>query len=520
LLSCTSGVVVAVNTQNPSGDAGASGVWSTASNGFVLTEGGGVAATPAGVVPECTAASPTWSFDSTAQSVTRTGCRGGVSLAAKIALSPKGISQLVSLVSGVRRADASSVPSCGGDAANYTLSVLGAKGSKDYQSCPGAGSGPLVSFEDLFNLASQLDDDLAVCAPDGGLGSSAAATCTQVSTVGTRDASVADVSVVGDSGEGDATAHFTVAQGETVVTLASGQISPYVIALDSADVYWANWGDGNTSSGNGAVVKVPVGGGTPTTLASDLVMAGGIAVDSTNVYWTAGATGLARVPIGGGSSSSLSSSLINDSIVMGPSEVIGTTFGDGLASVTTVGGTATTLAGPIGLGGQNTYGLAVDSTSVYWSCFSDPCPVLKTPLGGGTSTTLATGHVVFGVAVDATNVYWAEAQAGTIMKVPVGGGQATTLASGLVGPNQLAIDATNLYVTAGGPGASGSSGAIVRVPKDGSPVAYLVMGLPSPNGIAVDATSVYWTTLGGAVSTSVDGAVTSVQGSIMKATPK
>jgi sugar lactone lactonase YvrE len=131
-------------------------------------------------------------------------------------------------------------------------------------------------------------------------------------------------------------------------------------------------------------------------------------------------------------------------------------------------------------------------------------------LDGGASTTLATGSGVFGVAADAANVYWAEMANGTIMKVPVGGGAATTVASGLSGPNQIAIDAKNLYVTTGTQNSS-ATGTIARIAKDGSAVTFLAMGLMMPSGIAVDATSVYWTTLGDGHSKS---------GAIMKASPK
>jgi sugar lactone lactonase YvrE len=64
----------------------------------------------------------------------------------------------------------------------------------------------------------------------------------------------------------------------TPTTLASGQSTPNGIALDTASVYWTN-------SGDGTVMKVPLGGGTPATLASGQSSAGSIAVDATSVYW-------------------------------------------------------------------------------------------------------------------------------------------------------------------------------------------------------------------------------------------
>ena len=76
----------------------------------------------------------------------------------------------------------------------------------------------------------------------------------------------------------------------TSVELASG--SPYGIAVDSTSAYWTNSGGGVATSGDDAVMKVPLGGGTPVMLASRSYSALGprealgIAVDATSVYWS------------------------------------------------------------------------------------------------------------------------------------------------------------------------------------------------------------------------------------------
>jgi hypothetical protein len=68
------------------------------------------------------------------------------------------------------------------------------------------------------------------------------------------------------------------AGGGTATVIASGQLAPFGIAVDSQYVYWTNF-DGNT------VVKAPLAGGTEYVLASGLNVPTAIAVDATNVYW-------------------------------------------------------------------------------------------------------------------------------------------------------------------------------------------------------------------------------------------
>jgi sugar lactone lactonase YvrE len=67
--------------------------------------------------------------------------------------------------------------------------------------------------------------------------------------------------------------------GGTPTTLASGQSSPFGLAVDATSVYWAN------HVASGKVMKVPISGGTPTTLASGQSFPYGIAVDADSVYW-------------------------------------------------------------------------------------------------------------------------------------------------------------------------------------------------------------------------------------------
>jgi hypothetical protein len=68
--------------------------------------------------------------------------------------------------------------------------------------------------------------------------------------------------------------------GAVLPPLASNQVQPIAMAVDSINVYWT------TSDGN--IMTVPIGGGTPTVLAQNQGGPTGLAVDSTSVYWISG----------------------------------------------------------------------------------------------------------------------------------------------------------------------------------------------------------------------------------------
>ncbi len=268
--------------------------------------------------------------------------------------------------------------------------------------------------------------------------------------------------------------------------LASGQAAPWGIAVDATSVYWTN-------SGDGTVMKAPIGGGTPSLLSSGGATPMPIALDTTNLYWgDAGRGVVMKVPLGGGPASAVAcctGPLV--SIALDGTNVYWTKGGvaDGAVMKAPLldadGGAGMALFSAPSLPG----GIAVAASNVFWTD-ADDSTVKMMPSGGGAVTTLAQAATAV-IAVDATNVYWVGN--GYVATVPFGGGTPTEVAGSGVDwsdtPQGIIVDATNVYWTS-------TNGNIEKVPIGGGSVTRLATGQSRPRGIAVDATSVYWVNSG------------------------
>lgn len=136
-------------------------------------------------------------------------------------------------------------------------------------------------------------------------------------------------------------------------------------------------------------------------------------------------------------------------------------------------------------------GIVLNGIKAYVTSSSQSGAIYSTSLSGGSAsvTNLTQGYpqsYPYGVAVDSTYVYWTNGD-GSVMRMPLGGAvKPTQVASGQANPWMMAIDATNLYWTN-----NGTPGTVMKMNLSSLVVSTLVGGLMDPTGIAVDSTYAY-----------------------------
>lgn len=254
--------------------------------------------------------------------------------------------------------------------------------------------------------------------------------------------------------------------GGGIVILASGQTSPYHIALDSEYVYWTNKIDSPDAGVSGSVMRVKKTGGAAEVVSPNQVGASGISVDDTNVYWANHlSVGNVKRKAKDGSGTALSIATGQNKPFMTRCDpgttgfVYFTTQEDGVVrkvDKTTPGVTQVSDTNP----GMRP--LAIDGPELFFGIFGTPGDVRKAPKDAGSpgSTGLAGGtnfSPVVGLAVDASYVYF-----------------------------------TTQRDTSG----IANQGSVMRAPRSGTGAAELLWkdsGLyPNPSGIAVDGQAIYW----------------------------
>jgi sugar lactone lactonase YvrE len=260
------------------------------------------------------------------------------------------------------------------------------------------------------------------------------------------------------------------ASPETVATVSGSYTMG--LAIDATDAYFSAKVAANPSLGS--VYRVPLDGSAqPTELATNLDHPVWMAIDSANVYWADWGDGrLMYCPLGVACASPTVVYTQTGGPNMGPNGLVSTgaallwVSDDGNARRCTIASCTTPTVLASGLNAPTA--IAVDATTAYWTN-QGAASVMKCLISGcGNSPSLVASNEpgAYAVAVDASGIYWTQGTGGLVRMCPASGctGGAVTLGSGFSQPAGIALDADAVYVAVYGSN-SGTNGEVVKIAK-------------------------------------------------------
>jgi hypothetical protein len=331
--------------------------------------------------------------------------------------------------------------------------------------------------------------------------------------------------------------------------LASGQLTPRSIAVDSTNVYWSNMGTDVEQYGELIqIMKCAKSGcnNRPTALFSALLnpsagsaagpggpdptkIRGGLTVSGDAVYWGVSdalswPSGIYACPVAGcNNHPTLLRGLVNYGEIAVNGSLL---YGIGaetqgpwqLYSCSTSGcddggaGWNVLLSSAMAATGYSRVpmlGLTTDATRVYLdyqgirSCAVTGCDSMASALAPENASLDAGSILPWQFVVDDNNVYWTsysttDAAEGEVLSCAKTGCNSapTVLVSGLHDPRGLATDGVNLYFAEAGTNPTDGRISKCQVTGCSNQPTTIASGLVSPIGVAVDESNVYWTDLG------------------------
>jgi sugar lactone lactonase YvrE len=249
--------------------------------------------------------------------------------------------------------------------------------------------------------------------------------------------------------------YFTDVNGVESVSVAGGSVT--TIAPIAANGL-AQGPDGVVQAGSYVYIITPsyvyrqakTGIGNPTQLATLANGSGGITTDANNVYWSdfRGGT-IYSMPLSGGPSMLVSSVVPSPLLLAVYGSNAYTSPGGGVYSVPISGGSPVTTISA----STDANELATGASGVYWTGGATSDAIVHAPLGSTTATTLLSGQSTpWGIAVDTTTIYWSNQGTsannytdGSVVSMPIGGSTPTTLAGMQGQPEGIVVDATSVY---------------------------------------------------------------------------
>jgi sugar lactone lactonase YvrE len=298
------------------------------------------------------------------------------------------------------------------------------------------------------------------------------------------------------------------------VAIATNMVGASGIALDSDNVYWANYWAWTIMAigkdgGCGDAAVCPRQLAPTPTFPSAVSYPRAVAADGTHVFWAnfdsaCGAAGVYQVGVDGGILP-LGSMACGPYFLFPAAGYLYFSYAGVWRAQVGVADAATIVATPtIPEGGTvpvTTGGVAADGTDLYWTVI-DTGRVNKLPLGstcveGATCPAIVTGDSpggAFALTLDADNVYWTNMKEGTVKRVSKAGGPVSTLATGQATAQVIATDGARVYWANFGDSTVRATSASASSPCDGTTCPVLASDQRQVDGLAVDGVAVYWTT--------------------------